>query len=85
MSSKTLIENATEAAKNTVKATKDAVGAATDRINETADRARAAGHEVKAEASDNPITKVSETLKAGVDKVKATVHGAMADSKSKSK
>ena len=52
MSSKTLIENATEAVKNTVKATKDAAGAATDRINETADRARAAGHEVKAEASD---------------------------------
>jgi vacuolar-type H+-ATPase subunit H len=85
MTSKTLIENATEAAKKTVKATKNAAGVANDRINETADRARAAGHEVMAEASDNPITKASETVKAGVDKVKSTVHGAMADAKSKRK
>jgi hypothetical protein len=85
MTSKTLIENATEAAKTTVKATKNAASVATDRISETADRARAAGHEVMAEASDNPITKASETVKAGVDKVKATVHGAMADAKSKRK
>ena len=85
MSSKTLIDNVTKAAKDTVKATKNAAGAATDHVNETADRARAAGHEVRAEASDNPITKASETVKAGVDKVKATVHGAMADSKSKRK
>jgi hypothetical protein len=69
MTSKGLIDNTTKAAKDAVRATKNAAGAATDRINETADRARAAGHEVMAEASDNPITKVSETIKAGVDKV----------------
>ena len=85
MSSKNLIENVTEAAKDVVKSTKNAAGVATDRVNETADRARAAGHEVTAEATDNPITKATETVKAGVDKVKAAVHGAMADSKSKSK
>jgi hypothetical protein len=83
MTAKKLIEDATDTAKGAVRATKNAAGAATDRINETADRTRAAGHEVKAEASDNPITKVTETIKAGVDKVKANVNGAMADSKTK--
>ncbi|MCL6567699.1 MAG: hypothetical protein K6T35_02160, partial [Meiothermus silvanus] len=39
-----------------------------------ADRARAKGHEVKADTSDNPVEKVVEKGKAAVDRAKAEVH-----------
>lgn len=53
---------------------KDAARAVRSKVNEAADRARAAGHDAKADTSDNPVEKVSEKAKAAVDKGKAKVH-----------
>ncbi|MFZ5992030.1 MAG: hypothetical protein ACOYW9_09715 [Deinococcota bacterium] len=53
---------------------KEAVKAVRSKVNEVADRARAKGHEVKADTSDNPVEKVVEKGKAAVDRAKAEVH-----------
>lgn len=44
------------------------------KVNEVADRARAAGHDAKAETTDNPVEKAVEKGKAKVDKAKAEHH-----------
>ena len=53
---------------------KEAVKAVRSKVNEVADRARAEGHEVKADTSDNPVEKAVEKGKAVVDRAKAEVH-----------
>ncbi|MER3482903.1 MAG: hypothetical protein C4332_06870 [Meiothermus sp.] len=53
---------------------KDAARAVRSKVNELADKARAAGHDIKADTSDNPVEKVSEKAKAAVDKGKAKAH-----------
>jgi hypothetical protein len=53
---------------------KEAGKAVRSKVNEVADRARAEGHEVKAETSDNPVEKAVEKGKAVVDRAKAEVH-----------
>ena len=57
----------------------DAGKAVRSKVNEGADRARAAGHDAKAETSDNPIEQVSEKVKGAVDRGKAEYHDAAAD------
>ena len=49
------------------------------KVNEVADRARAAGHEAKAETTDNPVEKVVQKGKAAVDKAKAEHHEKSSD------
>jgi len=53
---------------------KEAAKAVRSKLNEVADRARAEGHEIKADTSDNPMEKVVEKGKAAVDRAKAKVH-----------
>ncbi len=52
--------------------------AARNKLNEGADRARAAGHEVASNASDNPVDQVTEKAKATGNRLKAEVHNAEA-------
>jgi hypothetical protein len=62
---------------------KDVARAVRSKVNEVADKARAAGHDLKADTSDNPVEKLSEKAKATVDRGKAAVHEA--DSKAAAK
>jgi hypothetical protein len=58
---------------------KDAGRAIRSKVNEVADRARAAGHDAKADTSDNPLERASERVKGGVDRAKAEYHEESAD------
>lgn len=64
MSDKNALENMMDAAKA--------------KLDEAGDRARAAGHEVAARLSDNPLDTAAEKVKAGVDRAKAELHNAEA-------
>ncbi|MFC6591072.1 hypothetical protein ACFP81_02845 [Deinococcus lacus] len=54
--------------------------AAKAKLQEGADRARAAGHDVAGEVGDSPLENLKDKLEGGVDKVKAGLHGAQAES-----
>lgn len=58
---------------------KEAGKAVRAKVNEAADRARAAGHDAKADTTDNPVERVVEKVKAGVDRAKADMHETSAD------
>jgi hypothetical protein len=83
MTNKTFIDNAAKVAKDAVKTAKTSANQASEKIKASTERSKAAIHEVKAEVSDDPMTKLNENLKAGVGKVKAAVHDARAKTKMK--
>lgn len=58
---------------------KEAAKAVRSKVNEGADRVRAAGHDVKADTTDNPVERVVEKAKAGVDRAKAGRHESSSD------
>ncbi|NJK45501.1 MAG: hypothetical protein HC933_15610 [Pleurocapsa sp. SU_196_0] len=60
---------------------RQAVDGAKDKASATVHKANAEAHEVKARASDDLGTKVSETVKAGVDHAKSAIDDAKGNAK----